>query len=215
MPKKLFWTSLPGLLTGAAALITAVISAIAFFQPTRNPPPHGDTRASTTIGVFRPANTQFNQTPNGQWLLRNSNALGNPDISFFFGGPGDIPVVGDWTGKGTTTIGVFRPPNTQFNKTPNGQWLLRNSNTSGSPDISFFYGGLGDIPVVGGWTGKGTTTIGVFRPANTQFNQTPNSQWLLRNSNALGSPDISFFYGGLEDIPVVGDWSGSNVQLHP
>src|SRR5262249_21784404 len=94
----------------------------------------------TTVGVFRPANTQFNQTTSDQWLLRNSNTPGNPDSSFDYGGPGDIPVVGDWTGNGTTTIGVFRPAT--------GQWLLRNSDSAGNPDISFFYGAPGDIPVV-------------------------------------------------------------------
>ena len=50
-----------------------------------------------------------------------------------------------------TTIGVFRPPGTPFNATPDGQWLLRGSNTAGAPDISFYYGGRGDIPVVGSW----------------------------------------------------------------
>jgi hypothetical protein len=101
MPKKVFWTSLPGLLTASAGLITAVVGAIALFQHSQSPTPIGPssrvTPVPTTIGVFRPANTQFNQTTNGQWLLRNSNALGSPDISSFYGGPGDIPVVGHWS----------------------------------------------------------------------------------------------------------------------
>ncbi len=165
----------------------------------------------TTVGVFRPPNTQFNQTTSAQWLLRNRNTPGNPDRSFSYGAPGDIPVVGDWTGNGTTTIGVFRPPNTQFNQTTSAQWLLRNSNTPGNPDRSFFYGAAGDIPVVGDWTGSGTTTIGVFRPANTPFNQTTSGQWLLRNSNTPGNPNISFSYGAPGDVPVVGHWTVSGT----
>ncbi len=76
-----------------------------------------------------------------------------PDIEFAYGGPGDIPIVGAWTGPipdglMPTTIGVYRPPGTPFNNTTGGQWLLRNSNSAGAPDIEFAYGGPGDIPVV-------------------------------------------------------------------
>jgi hypothetical protein len=209
MPKKVFWTSLQGLLTAAATLISTVVAAIGFFQHSCSAPPKSvRVTPVTTIGVFRPANTQLNQTTEDQWLLRNNNAMGSADISFLYGRPGDIPVVGDWTGKGTTTIGVFRPAGTQFNQTTEGRWLLRNSNTSGDPEFAIPYGAPGDVPVVGDWTGKGKTTIGVFRPANTQFNQTTECQWLLRTSDALGSPDVSFFYGRPGDIPVVGDWTG-------
>ncbi|HKY03817.1 MAG TPA: PQQ-dependent sugar dehydrogenase, partial [Blastocatellia bacterium] len=53
-----------------------------------------------TIGLFRPSSSTF--------FLRNSNTHGSPDLSVGFGdGPnGDIPVVGDWNGDGTTTVGV-------------------------------------------------------------------------------------------------------------
>ena len=50
-----------------------------------------------------------------------------------------------------TTIGVYRPPFTINNNTSAGQWLLRNSNTPGDPDIVFYYGGVGDLPVTGHW----------------------------------------------------------------
>jgi hypothetical protein len=162
-----------------------------------------------SVGVFRPAGSQSNNTTVDQWLLRSSNTAGNPDISFSYGGPGDIPVVGDWTGTGTTTVGVFRPAGSPLNNTTVAQWLLRNSNTSGNPDITFSYGGPGDLPVVGDWTGIGKTTIGVFRPAGSQLNNTTVDQWLLRNSNTAGNPDISFSYGGPGDKPVAGDWTGT------
>jgi hypothetical protein len=162
----------------------------------------------TTVGVFRPAGSVYNRGTQDQWLLRNSNTPGNPDIVFYYGAAGDIPVVGDWTGSGRTTIGLYRPPGTLYNKTSNGEWLLRNSNTPGSPDIVFYYGAAGDIPVVGDWTGSGRTTIGVFRPAGTLYNKTSNGEWLLRNSNTLGNPDIAFYdgYSDYASVPVVGTW---------
>ena len=53
------------------------------------------------IGVFR----------NGTWYLdMNGNDSWDPgtDAIISFGMAGDIPVVGDWNGSGTTKIGVFR-----------------------------------------------------------------------------------------------------------
>jgi hypothetical protein len=163
-----------------------------------------------TIGVYRPPKTSFNTTDEGQWLLRNSNTAGDPDIQFPYGGAGDIPVVGDWTGSGKATIGVYRPPGTPFNTTDGGQWLLRNSNTAGDPDIQFPYGGAGDIPVVGNWLGEAAEellpiTIGIYRPPETSLNKTSGGQWLLRESNTAGDPDIQFPYGGPDDIPVVAE----------
>ena len=161
-----------------------------------------------TIGVYRPPGTPFNNTTGGQWLLRTSNTAGNPDIQFAYGGPGDIPVVGDWTGSGQVTVGVYRPPGTPFNNTTGGQWLLREELTAGNPDIEFAYGGPGDIPVVGDWTGSGRARIGVYRPPGTPFNNTTGGQWLLREELTAGNPDIEFAYGGPGDIPVVGAWTG-------
>lgn len=139
-----------------------------------------------TPGVFR----------RGYWYLRNSNSSGTADISFNYGAPsGDAPIVGDWTGQLNPTTGcridtpgVFR----------GATWLLRNSNTTGTADITFIYGASTDVPVVGDWTGQGYSTPGVFR----------NATWLLRNSNTSGTADITFTYGASSDVPVVGDWTG-------
>jgi V8-like Glu-specific endopeptidase len=135
--------------------------------------------------------------PRGGWYLRNSNSPGAPDEgAFAYGGPGWMPVAGDWDGNGATSVGVVDP---------NGTWYLRNSNTPGAPDIKPFAYGTGDwVPIVGDWDGNGTTTVGMFDPTT--------ATWYLRNSNSPGAPDFTpFQYGAPGWIPVVGDWNGDGI----
>lgn len=140
-----------------------------------------------TVGVYRPAPAGGQE---GTFLLRNSNTAGPPDITIDYGGFGDQPAVGDWNGDGVDTIGVYRPAGSPGQE---ATWLLRNSNTPGQPEITFRYGGYGEIPLEGDWDGNGTDTIGIWRPA-----QQPGLGlgWLLRNSLASGKPDYEFSYGG-------------------
>jgi hypothetical protein len=161
-----------------------------------------DGNATATAGVVRRA-------PDGvhlRWLLRNTNSGGAAQIAFLYGLAGDpaipayydFPIVGDWDGNGTDTAGVVRvqPQRLTF--------LLRNSNTSGSAQISFSYGRFG-TPVVGDWDGNGIDTPGVVRDDGLDPG---NEQWLLRNSNTGGRADISFVYGRGGDFPIRGDWNG-------
>lgn len=57
-----------------------------------------------------------------------------------------MPVVCDWDGDGIDTIGMSR----------SGMWVLRNSNSSGAPVISFGYhwGASAEVPLVGDWDGS-------------------------------------------------------------
>ena len=103
-------------------------------------------------------------------------------MSFGFGDSADLSVVGDWDGDGIATPGVFR----------NGAWYLRNSNSTGIPDLSFGFGDPGDVPVVGDWDGDGIATPGVFR----------NGIWYLRSSSRGGTADTTFAYGDLRDRPL-------------
>jgi hypothetical protein len=135
-----------------------------------------------TTGVFRPTN--------GLLYLKNLNITGFADVGINYGLGGDYPVVGDWDGNGTATIGIYR----------NGSFYLRNSNTLGFADLVFAFGTPGDQPVAGDWDGNGTDTIGVYRPSTGQF--------LLRNSNTSGVADMSFYLGNVGDVGIAGDWNG-------
>jgi hypothetical protein len=153
---------------------------------TEEPPP---IHHASTIGVFRP-NTNY-------FYLRNSNAAGNPDISVPLGGQNDLPIVGDWDGNGTFTIGVFRPGN-------NNTFYLSNNNATGLVDVITTLGAPGDLPIVGDWDGNGTTTIGVFRPG---INGNSNT-FYLKNTNIGGTVDIISSLGAPGDLPIAGDWDG-------
>jgi hypothetical protein len=130
-----------------------------------------------------------------KWTVRNSNSSGSPDLSFWFGLPGELRVSGDWDGNGTSTPGVYNATT--------GVWKLRNFNTNGPPFVTFQYGGgVWKTPVVGDWNGDGKDTIGVYDPVA--------GNWNLRDSNSEGATTYSFQYGGgVWTKPVVGDWDGN------
>jgi hypothetical protein len=208
--------------TCAGQFILAIGTSPADHAETTLPLPYGAagdnpvvgdwTRQGTkTIGVYRWAHTTFNQTSAGLWLLRNDVSPGPADIQFYFGAPGDLPVVGDWDGDGVTTVGVFRPANTPYNSATSGMWILTNSPTGATVDYQFWYGGPDDLPIAGDWDGNGTTTVGVFRPVGAAFNSTTSAMWILTN-DALGRNALPpFYYGGSQDQPVVGDWDGNRT----
>ncbi len=137
-----------------------------------------------TLGVFRPSNAVL--------YLKNTNTTGYADVAINYGLPGDHPVVGDWNGDGTTTIGIYR----------NGSFYLRNSNTPGFADLVFAFGAIGDQPIAGDWDGDGVDTIGVYR----------NGTFLLRNSNSVGTPGMSFVLGNPGDVAIAGDWNGDGFD---
>jgi len=92
-------------------------------------------------------------------------------------------VVGDWNGDGIDGIGVVRGT----------RWMLRQTPSSGAPDLDFEFGEAGGIPVVGDWNGNGVDTVGRFR----------SGTWELRDHLVTGMPDLTFAYGDPNGIPVV------------
>jgi len=142
--------------------------------------------AADTVGVFRPGN--------GALYLKNSHTTGFADVAINYGLAGDYPVVGDWDGNGTDTIGIYR----------NGVFYLRNSNTLGFADFTVAFGSPGDQPIAGDWNGDGVDTIGVYRRSTGAF--------YLRNTNTSGSPDMSFYLGNVGDVGIAGDWNGDGTD---
>ncbi len=143
-----------------------------------------------TVGLVNPAT--------GEWqLLNEAGAL----TSFFFGNPGDVPVMGDWDCDGVDTPGLFR--------TSDAFAYLRNSNTQGIADIRFFFGNPSDIPLAGDFDGDCFDTLSIYRPSEQRFYIVNE---LGANNGGLGPADFSFVFGNPGDKPFVGDFDGDGID---
>ncbi|MDH3540888.1 MAG: right-handed parallel beta-helix repeat-containing protein, partial [Acidimicrobiia bacterium] len=189
-----------GLLIGSAAR-DAVTSGC--------PPPSTDARGvprpqgpGCDIGAFEAASTEPNTVglvdPNSmQWHLLDP--LGN-ETTFWYGAPGDFPIVGDWDCDGTDTPGAYRQSD--------GFVYLRNSNTTGAGQIRFFLGNPGDIPLAGDFNGDGCDTVSVYR----------QSLGRVFIANSLGAndgifvADFDYYFGIPGDKPFVGDFDGDGID---
>lgn len=166
------------------------------------------------------------RSSNGLWLLNTqfNDMFTSADTVTLFAGngltpePTDIPVVGDWSGSGTSQIGLYRPST--------GTWFL-DYNGNGvydgpTIDRQYQYGGIGgDIPVVGDWNGTGNSKVGIFRGGflfllNTSGSGSfsPSDQ-VFAFGGETGCTGLPSFYdsepAGSCDIPVVGDWNGTGT----
>jgi hypothetical protein len=134
----------------------------------------------------------------GLWSLRDAD--GNV-TTFFYGDPGDVPMVGDWDCDGDDTPGLYRQSD--------GFVYLRNSNTQGIADIRFFFGNPGDIPMAGDFDADGCDTVSIYRPSETRFYVINE---LGANNGGLGPADFSFIFGNPGDKPFVGDFNGDRID---
>jgi hypothetical protein len=154
--------------------------------------------AEDRIAIFRATDKKWHLDLNGNETLETCKVDKCYALSVYQ--KGDVPLVGDWKGNGTSQLGLYRP------KT--GQWFLdRNGNriwNKCKKDLCVnSFGSPGDIPVSGDWSGTALTQIGVFRPTT--------GEWFLDlNGNGVwDGPTVDLYisgYGQAGDIPVVGKW---------
>ncbi len=136
-------------------------------------------------------------TNRGFWHFTKN---GEPQSQFYYGNPGDYPMMGDWNCDGTATPGLYRRLD--------GYVYLRDSNTQGIADIRFFFGNPDDVPLAGDFNGDGCDTVSVYRPSEGRFfiiNE------LGMNGAGLGAADFDFFFGDPGDKPFVGDIDGDSI----
>ena len=155
-------------------------------------------RGEDRIAIFRRAGNHWQLDVNGNERLESCKIDKCLSLSIYQSG--DVPVAGDWTGRGTTQLGLFRPGT--------GQWFLDRKNNKSwngcKKDICISsFGQTGDVPVSGDWSAAGISRIGIFRPST--------GEWFLDfNGNGIwDGPLIDLYvqsYGHAGDIPVVGKW---------
>lgn len=145
--------------------------------------------AGDEVGIYRPSTNAF--------FLDD----GNPSpLSFIFGDPGDIPVVGNWDDSvdGSDEVGVYRPSNNTF--------YLRDDLNPSTPTVTERpLGATGDLPITGDWDRDGRTTIGVFRDQTFGF-------YFLVNGATGQTVDFAIGLGAGSDTPVAGDWDGPSTD---
>ncbi len=132
----------------------------------------------------------------GIWHLRGRDGS---VTSFYYGNPGDSPMIGDWDCDGVATPGLYRRSD--------GHVYLRNSNTQGPADIRFHFGNPGDVPLAGDFDGDGCDTVSVYRPTEGKV-YVINRQ----GSGGLGAADSAYYFGNPGDIPFAGDFDGDGVD---
>ncbi|MHB8628461.1 MAG: hypothetical protein ACYDBJ_15415 [Aggregatilineales bacterium] len=146
-----------------------------------------------SIGIFR----------NGTFYLRLHNSTGFADLTVAFNPANSpYPVVGDWTGAGFDTVGVY-DQNT-------GAFYLCNVNDTATCAAafhvqSFTLGNPNDQPLSGRWIAGATTFgAGVFRPSNGLI--------YLRNALTTGFADYTMVMGIPGDVGLAGDWNGDGLD---
>jgi hypothetical protein len=154
-----------------------------------DPPFRPDLSGTITVNVT-PDLALFNPN-NGQWNLRYRDGH---TVSFFYGVPGDTPLMGDWDCDGTDTVAMYREST--------GFIYYRNWNNFGIADGEFFFGAPGDIPIAGDWDNDGCDTFGIYR----------NGKVFLRNSLSTGFADKEFWFGVPGDRPFAGDFTGDRTD---
>ncbi len=130
------------------------------------------------------------------WYISGSNDIrwDDEDLNQMKTVPGSaFEVVQSGTVAPPDKTGIYR----------NGTFYLRNSNTTGSPNLTVTFGSPGNLPVTGDWDGNGSDTVGVYNTSTGVFS--------LRNSNTNGAPDYTLVLGNPGDTPLAGRWDSTMV----
>ncbi len=120
---------------------------------------------------------------------------------FYYGNPGDHPMLGDWDCDGIETPGLYRRSD--------GFVYLRNAATPGIADVRYFFGDPGDVPIAGDFDGDGCDTVSLYRPSEGRVYI---HDALGSGEQGLGAAELSYYFGNPADKPFAGDFDGDGVD---
>jgi hypothetical protein len=151
---------------------------------------------ASKVGAFRPSDGVFYLDYNGNGVWDGCGT----DRCLQIGMNGDIPLVGDWNGSGSSKVGAFRPSDGTFYLDYNGSGAWDGCGV----DRCLQIGLNGDVPLVGDWNGTGSSKVGAFRPADGTFYLDYNGSGTWEGCGT----DRCLQIGLNGDVPLVGDWNG-------
>jgi hypothetical protein len=128
--------------------------------------------------------------PSGRWHFQTGGIV---DYTFWYGIPGDVPLLGDWDGDGLDSPGMYRP-SSGFAYLTNDLPPDRGVGVA-DPELTFFFGIPGDQVFVGDWNGDGRDSLGISRGGHIY----------LSNTNATVFADVDFWFGAATDVAFGGD----------
>ncbi|MFJ5116711.1 PKD domain-containing protein [Kitasatospora sp. NPDC088548] len=131
---------------------------------------------TTHVGVF----------DNGRWSASSQKVSSPAGMTWQFGDPGDIPVVGAWDNVCQCRLGIYRPST--------GTFALQHADKSVS---TVQFGEPGDLPAVGAWDHNGHDQLAIYRQSTGTL--------AVRHDNGTVT---TLRFGEPGDLPVVGDWDG-------
>jgi hypothetical protein len=182
------------------------MSCTATFQPASNV-------LTTRIGIFRPDTGEWflDYNGNGQW-----DGCGVDICINSFGQTGDLPVIGSWSGNGTSNIGTFSPSTGTWQLDTNGDGVL---NCAVDTCFSSF-GQKGDFPVTRAINGLPGSIIGTYSPETIVTingkNRIKRGLWRFdvdANNTFDGcAVDECDTFGNVGELPVVADWNGTGTE---
>jgi hypothetical protein len=164
--------------------VTALVSALAPLAAAADGP-------EESVGVV--------DTSSGIWYLRDPS--NGQTTSFYYGVPGDYPIIGDWDCDGDETPGLYRQSD--------GYVYLRDSNTQGVGEIKFYFGIPGDVPIAGDFDGDGCDTVSIYRPLESRFYIINK---LGSNDGGLGAAEFAYYFGVPGDKAFVGDFDQDGID---
>jgi len=146
------------------------------------------------IGVYYQGFWYLDLIGNGIW----DGGVVDKQYSFGWSDPNVIPVVGDWNGDGRSKIGVYYQGFWYLDYNGNGVW----DGPSVDKAYNFGWAAAGVTPMLGDWTGNGTTKIGIYYDGFWYLDFIGNGIW----DGGVVDKAYTFGWAAAGVTPIVGDW---------
>ncbi len=124
----------------------------------------------------------------GAWTLLLASSSYASTSTVNWGGPGYVPVTGDFDGDGRADVALYQPTT--------GSWLIRTSSSNFTSAFTVNWGGAGYVPVPGDYDGDGKTDPALYQPTT--------GLWLILKSSTSYASSVTISWGGPGYTPIGG-----------